>query len=307
MKSAVAVPPANIFLEIGHTRVTHNEPKRITSYEQKWKAKAGGLLTKSLEEQVAILKSELPYTKAYCERRSLLGSGRSDEDSSSGSSEAETVIAKENGPFAWLFSESKDDWRLNSHYFTPSLACQQPYGEAPKPTRWSISSATDAEECKVEWDKNDGHVIVRGFGPLPAHQDPPSPRRRSIGQSQRLMDLQRKEEEARIQKAQRETATAEKVAALQVHNLRKMEAKKIRQRRELQREIRTRAIEKSRQASTMRLSHSHLARHNTQRSAKPDDKDGAIASSSEDEDDVVTVIAYKGTTAAESEASSAIS
>ena len=299
-------PPANRYFEIGQNVATNPRQKRVSSHEQKVRAKTAGLLSKSLEWEVAHAKCQLPYTKAYCERRSLLGSGRSDKESSSGSSEAEITISKEDGPFAWLFSESKDDWAVKPHYYTPSLACYKTFGEAQKPVRWSISSASDVEECDVEWDKDDGHVIVRGFGPLPANKDPPSPKRVSNKQSQRLMDIQKREEEAELLKAQREAAAAEKVAALQVHHLRKVEARKLRLRRELQREMRKQVIDKSRETSTVKLTCSYLAKHNANVLARSDNVDGAIASSSDEDDDAVTVIAYKGTAATEIEADLAV-
>ena len=291
---------ARVHFEIGQSGALDCRQKRVSSLEQRVRAKTAGLLSKSLEWEIAHAKSQLPYTKAYCEeRKSLLSPGKSDKDSSSSSSEAETTIGKEDGPCAWLFLGSKNDWTVKPHYYTPSLACYQTFGEPQKPTRWSISSASDTEECNVEWDNTDGHVIVRGFGPLPANSDPPSPKRRTNRQSQPLTDLQSREGEVELHQIKRETAAAEKMAALQAHQLRKTQAQKLRLRRELQREMRKQIIDKSRQTDTVKLTCSHLANHNAQVLANAGDMDDAIASSSDEDDDVVTVIDHKSKTKAE--------
>lgn len=298
-------PTARVHFEIEQSRALDCRKKRLSSLEQRVRAKTAGLLSKSLESEIAHANSQLPYTKAYCESRNLLSSGNSDRDSSSSNSlEAVIAIAKEDGPFSWLLLSSKNDWAVKPHYYTPSLACYQTFGEPQKPTRWSISSASDTEECDVEWDNTDGHVIVRGFGPLPANSDPPSPKRRNSRQSQPLMDLQSREDEAELHQSQRETAAAaiEKMAALQAHQLRKREAQKLRSRRELQREMRKQVIDKSRQTDTVKLTCSHLANHNAQVSAKTGDMDEAIASSSDEDDDAITVIDYKETSKTEAEA-----
>ena len=232
----------------------------------------------------------------------MLGSGNSDKGSSSSSSEAEISIRKEDGPFAWLFSDSKNDWTVQPHYYTPSLACYQTFGEPQKPTRWSISSASDTETCNVEWDNTDGHVIVRGFGPLPANSDPPSPKRRNNRPPKPLTDLQEREDEAKLNKSQRETAATEKIAALQARQLRKREERKLRLRRELQREMRKQVIDKSRQTDTVKLTCSHLANHNAKVSTEADNVDDAIASSSDEDDDAVTVIYREETSRTEAEA-----
>ena len=200
---------------------------------------------KYLDNLLEHAKQQLPYTENISERSRLLGEKSTGEGVWDKYPHVESYIGKEQSPFAWLLTNGKRDQKIRPHFYTPSLAAYRAYGAAEPPARWSINSRETVKECFIDWDEHDGHVIVKGFGPLPATNQMPIPRQISKSKTCLVAEMDRRREYQEHCQFQEELISAKTEIAFKDFYLQKMEARKLRMRREFRKQMHGDRLRKS--------------------------------------------------------------